>query len=189
MPCLQRSPVSLWPPKVRTHLYFVYPSILCGFVFWFFHFCLVNLCMFLTHERPTVTTLLEVTLEEFIDGIMRCKGPARAIDQAGANCAAMLCQCWFFPSSQPKKFESVAVRWRSKGMLASWITRRNIFVSIWEMSDWDPTSWASGDKGFEMDIQSLQARVQRGVMRMGIWTLDFGHGAERTLAGRTADFC
>ena len=24
----------------------------------------------------------KVTLEEFIDGIMRCKGPARAIDQA-----------------------------------------------------------------------------------------------------------
>lgn len=24
----------------------------------------------------------QVTLEEFIDGIMRCKGPARAIDQA-----------------------------------------------------------------------------------------------------------
>jgi len=27
------------------------------------------------------TSNLQVTLEEFIDGIMRCKGPARAIDQ------------------------------------------------------------------------------------------------------------
>lgn len=37
---------------------------------------------------------LQVTLDEFIDGIMRCKGPARAIDQAGADCILDLtCLC------------------------------------------------------------------------------------------------
>ena len=35
---------------------------------------------------------LQVTLEEFIDGILRCKGPARAIDQAnvGLDCLVPL---------------------------------------------------------------------------------------------------
>ena len=40
-----------------------------------------------TDKRPAILPLAfpvcpEVTLDEFIDGIMRCKGPARAIDQA-----------------------------------------------------------------------------------------------------------
>mmetsp|Transcript_22864 Transcript_22864/g.52962 ORF Transcript_22864/g.52962 Transcript_22864/m.52962 type:complete len:100 (+) Transcript_22864:2-301(+) len=42
------------------------------------------------HESRVLFHLLdngdgEVTLEEFIDGIMRCKGPARAIDQVAMH--------------------------------------------------------------------------------------------------------
>lgn len=42
------------------------------------------------HESHVLFDLLDngdgqVTLEEFVDGIMRCKGPARAIDQVALH--------------------------------------------------------------------------------------------------------
>ena len=33
-------------------------------------------------EVPVVPCRAQVTLEEFTDGILKCKGPARAVDQA-----------------------------------------------------------------------------------------------------------
>eukprot|EP00438_Fugacium_kawagutii_P012504 Skav212712 [mRNA] locus=scaffold113:236765:243904:- [translate_table: standard] len=39
----------------------------------------------MTASASQVSRLAEVTLEEFIDGIMRCKGPARAIDQVAMH--------------------------------------------------------------------------------------------------------
>ena len=33
-----------------------------------------------------LTIFAQVTLDEFIDGVLRCKGPARAVDQAECPC-------------------------------------------------------------------------------------------------------
>ena len=84
---VERSVQTVWT-ELEVHFLYTFCEYFWSFSHWpgsKNHWCPVTKVIrnpVVTHQMSLLLLVHQVTLEEFIDGIMRCKGPARAIDQA-----------------------------------------------------------------------------------------------------------